>query len=450
MGRVARAISDFFRLAFWPLAVSVLVVLLLQPIYFLSLTSLGHLTSRGRTVAHLNAAFDSGVLADDGAPRSLVFKGGEQLTECISLGIGLDPAETPVQTAITGAYPMAGDTHACEGLHHAVTGAPTSWQPYFRYWHGYRIILAPLASAFPLWFVKVINALMVAAACALLWLTLRRYRGAAVATIFLLTFVCLSDVLFIWRTSSHSLSLAYILAGASLFAAWLQKDWTPSRLIVLAAVLGSGFNFIDFLINPPMMPMLMAFFVLLSRRRDAGLLAFATVIAWFAGYAETWAAKWALAYAAMPASAGVVGDIVSTIEVRTVGALDGVYLFPLAATARTFLRALNRGGVIVPLIILAAVAHYAATVSRIDWRGALWLSTPALVAAVWFEALSSHSQFHLTVSSRSAAMALAILLSAAVISMQRRPSLGELWAQLQMLKAKLPRLRPKRAGDPEA
>jgi len=133
------------------------------------------------------------------------------------------------------------------------------------------VILAPLASAFPLWFVKVINALMVAAAGALLWLTLRRYCGAAVATIFLLTFVCLSDVLFIWRTSTHSLSLAYILAGASLFAALLQRDWTPSRLIVLAAVLGSGFNFIDFLINPPMMPMLMAFFVLLSRRRDAGL-----------------------------------------------------------------------------------------------------------------------------------------------------------------------------------
>jgi hypothetical protein len=49
-----------------------------------------------------------------------------------------------------------------------------------------------------------------------------------------------------------------------------------------------------------------------------------------------------------------------------------------------------------------------------------------------------------------AAMALAILLSAAVASMQKRPSLEELWAQMQMLKAKLPRLRPKRARHPEA
>ena len=134
MGRAAQSISGFFRLAFWPLAVSVLVVFLLQPIYFLSLASLGQLTLRDRTVQHLSASFDSGVLADDGAPRALLFKGGEQLTECISLGIGLDPAETPVQTAITGAYPMFGSTHACEGLHHALNGAPTSWQPYFRYW----------------------------------------------------------------------------------------------------------------------------------------------------------------------------------------------------------------------------------------------------------------------------------------------------------------------------
>jgi hypothetical protein len=443
MGRAARLIADFFRLAFWPLAASVLVVLLLQPIYFFTLASLGSIVSRERTVQHLGAAFDAGVLSDDGNPRSLTFKGGEQLTECISLGIGLNKAETAWQTAVTGSYPMSGSTHACHGLHQAVSGVETSWQPYFRYWHGYRLILAPLAAAFPLWIVKIINALMVAAAGGVFWMTLRNSSGPAVATIFLTTFVCLSDVLFVWRTSTHSISFAYILAGTALFAAALRKDWKTHSLIVMAAILGSAFNFIDFLVNPPMMPMLMAFFVLLTHRRDAGLLALAVVLAWFGGYAETWAAKWVLAYLAMPSSAGVVSDILSTIEVRTVGAFDGVYLVPLAATVRAFLRALNRVGVIVPLIILLAVAHYAATVSRIDWRRALWLCSPVLVSVLWFEALSSHTQFHLTVSSRSAAMAIAIVLSAMVISMQRRPSLPELWAQLQAVRVKLPFLRRK-------
>jgi hypothetical protein len=443
MGRAARLIADFFRLTFWPLCASVLVVLLLQPIYFSSLASLGSIVSRERTVQHLSAAFDASVLSDDGNPRSLIFKGGEQLAECLSLGIGLNQVETAWQTAISGSYPVSGDTHACHGLHQTVSGAETAWRPYFRYWHGYRVILAPLAAAFPLWFVKLINALMVAAACGLLWMTLRKFCGTAVATIFLLSFVCLSDVLFIWRTSPHSISLAYILAGASLFAATLQRDWAARGLIVLSAVLGSAFNFIDFLINPPMMPMLLAFFVLLTDRRDAGLLALAVVFAWFGGYAETWLAKWVLAYLAMPGSAAVVSDILSNVENRTVGAFNGVYLVPLAATVRGFLRSMNRGGVIVALLIAVAVAHYAATASRIDWRRALWLCAPVLFTVLWFEALSSHTQFHLTVSSRSAAMAIAIVLSAMVISMQRRPSLPELWAQLQAVRVKLPFLRRK-------
>ena len=442
MGRTTEIVANFFRLAFCPLAAAVLIVLLLQPIYFLSLASLGHITSRERTIEHINAAFDGGVLSDDGNPRALIFKGGEQLTECISLGIGLDQAETFWQSAVTGAYPTAGSTHACEGLHHAVSGGPTTWQPYFRYWHGYRLILAPLASAFPIWFVKIVNALMLAAACGLLWKTLRNYCDATLATIFLLTFVCLSDVLFVWRTSTHSISLAYILAGTSLFAAVLQKDWSPASLIILGAALGSFFNYIDFLINPPMMPMLIAFFVLLSGRRESGMLAISIVIAWFGGYAETWLAKWMIAYLVMPGSAGVVSNILSSVEVRAVGALNGVYLLPLAATVRVFLRALNRAGVIVPLIIVLAVAHYAATVSRVDWRRTFWLWSPVLVSVLWFEALSSHTQYHLTPSSRSAAMALAIVLSAVIISMPRRPAIAELYAHLRIVIAKLPLLRP--------
>lgn len=254
----------------------------------------------------------------------------------------------------------------------------------------------------------------------------RRRGGAAVAVIFLITFLCLSNVLFIWRTSTHSLSLAYILAGSCLFAGVLDRNWRAGSLIVFAAALGSGFNFIDFLINPPMMPMLMAFFVLLDGRRDAGLLALASVIAWFGGYAETWLAKWLLAYLALPHSAGIVSNIVLGVESRTVGALNGDYLYPLASTLRAYLRALSHVGVIVPIVIALALAHYAATVSRIDWRRALWLSSPLLVTLLWFETLSSHTQWHLTVSSRSAALAVAIALTAVVLSMPQRPSLRDL------------------------
>lgn len=99
-------------------------------------------------------------------------------------------------------------------------------------------------------------------------------------------------------------------------------------------------------------------------------------------------------------------------------------------------------GVIVPIVIAFSVAHCAATVSRIDWRRALWLSSPLLVTVLWFEALSSHTQWHLTVSSRSAALAIAIALSAAVLSMQQRPSPRDLGLHVDLVTAKLRGRRP--------
>ena len=426
---MGRALLNFARLALGPFIGAALLVALLQPLYLASLAAL-HALPADRIAAHITDAFVQGVLSDDGNPRGLFWKGGEQLTECISFGVGLTAHESAWQSAIASAYPQFSDTHACEGLHRAVTGRDTGWRAYFRYWHGYRVVLAPLSAALPIWTIKLFNMAMVIAACALLWRTLRARCGETVAGLFLITFICLSDVLFIWRTSTHALSLAFILIGACLFDAALRRPWRPAALIVLAAAFGSAFNFIDFLINPPMMPMLLAFFVLLSERRDAGLLAVAVVLAWFGGYAETWMAKWAIAYLTMPDPAAVIADVRATVALRTVGALNGIVLLPLAATVRCVLRALSRVGVIVPIVAAIAVARYAATVARIDWRRALWLASPVLVVVVWFEALSSHSQQHLTVSARSAAVALAIVLSAVVMALPRRPSPRELWERL--------------------
>src|SRR6478735_8646825 len=139
MGWAARAIASFVRLAFWPLSAAILVVLLLQPVYLLSLVALKFIAPPERIAAHVRAGFEQGVLSPDGAPKPLISRGG-----------GLNPAETAWQAAIVESYPTIESTHACEGLRRAVTGAPVNWQPYFRYWHGYRVVIAPLTALFPL------------------------------------------------------------------------------------------------------------------------------------------------------------------------------------------------------------------------------------------------------------------------------------------------------------
>ena len=91
---------------------------------------------------------------------------------------------------------------------------------------------------------------------------LRRAIGLTPAALFPVVLMSLTDIWRIWPITTHFLSMALILAGAGLFARVHVKYRDLSIAIVLAAVLGALFNFVDFLINPPMMPMLLAFVVM--------------------------------------------------------------------------------------------------------------------------------------------------------------------------------------------
>jgi hypothetical protein len=427
--RVGVAVAGFVRSAFWPLCAAMLLVGLLQPVYFAALGTIHLIAPRTAIERHVQQAFEQGVLGVDGRPASLLFRGGEQLTECISLGIGLDPNETPWQTAITGSNP--GGDFSCLALDHAVSGQPVSWLPYSRYWHGYRIILAPLTAAMPYWLVKGVLALALAGASALLWLALRDRSDSAVATVFLLTIVCLTDLLYVWRTATHTISLIFIFAGTWLWSRLLQRNWGLFSLVLVGAVFGSFFNFIDFLVNPPMMPMLLMFFALLGARKETRILPLVVVLAWFLGYAETWVAKWVIASAFSSHPEAVAASIFGEARFRVSGSLPGVVMFPLYATGKAFLRVFEFPGAVVPATFLISIVHYGATVSRIDLRKAAWLSSPVLVSVLWFEALSSHTQWHITPSSRSAAVAVGLILSALLLAMAKRPTMAELRAHLK-------------------
>lgn len=441
--KAGAAVANFIRAAFWPLSTAVVVVALLQPLYLLALGSIDAIAPRAAIERHVRDAFDEGVLGVDGRPRLFVFRGGEQLTDCIALGVGLDPAETSWQEAISGTYPVGDGEHACSALYRAVTGASVTIGAYDRYWHGYRLVLAPMTAAMPYWLVKVCLGLAVYGAAALLWLALRDRSDAAVATVFLLTIVCLSDFLYVWRTATHTLSLIFIFAGTWLWSQLMQRGWKVFSLVLLSAVFGSFFNYIDFLVNPPMMPMLLMFFALLGAREDTRMLPLLAVLAWFVGYAETWAAKWLIASLFSGHPDAVMASIFDVVRFRVSGALPGVVIFPLYATVKVFLRVLNYPGALVPVAMFIAIVHYSATVSRIDIRKAAWLSSPVLVSVLWFEVLSSHSQWHVTPTSRSAAVAFGIMLSALLLAMETRPTMAELRAHLKsavMLRWSKPRL----------
>lgn len=174
----------------------------------------------------------------------------------------------------------------------------------------------------------------------------------------------------------------------------------------MAATFGTLFNFVDFLVNPPWMPMLLAFFLVAAGR--GAPIALICVATWFSAYGATWVAKWVAAFIVEP-SFDIKTDVIDTALFRISGDNVKVWHFPLAATAKVFTNAFLSWGMLILLPVLL--------IFRIPLRRPpLALAWPALIPIVWFEILSNHSQIHAFFVSRSAAAAIGVVAAAALMA----------------------------------
>jgi hypothetical protein len=438
------------RRALAALLLAVPVVLLLQAVFALSLAGMRHITDLESVRGHIRAAFDDGVLADDKVPKIWILRGGHQFTECVGLNVAIDPQRDAWRSVLVPKLHF-GMVDPCFELHKAVQGAGAAAEltDYSRYWHGYRLLLWPVLEEHGVLALRLVTALMVAAGATVFFLGSRAVIGFTPAAILFLVLFSLTDLWRIWRVASHGLSMFVILAGAGAFALLLRRSSSQTLWIVTAAALGAVFNFFDFMINPPMMPMLMAFFALavtVDARGRGGLnplpLAAAIAAAWFLGYAGTWATKWALSIwlSDQPSAAG--SGILDQILFRLYGLEAGSTMFriPLVPTLSMILKAFESVGTVAVVVIIAAVhAHASAHRAGFDRRRFLTLISPVLIVFVWFELLSNHTQLHPNFVYRSASAAIALVLAAAVMATNAPVSLGLLWSNLR---AQLRRAKP--------
>jgi len=381
------------------LLLAMALVALLQPIYFLSMASLDHVISKERTWRHIHEAFQAGVLVD-ASHRNQLIASGDRFTDCYALGEGLQPDASAIEEGIMAPRP-ASERHACDDLKQASDNpSSVNWERYARYWHGYRIYSAPLASLLPILALKTINLFVLTGVAAFFVVQSCRLIGS-VPTIWLCAPVLfMTDFVRIWHVSPHTVSTAVILGGAGLIA-WLIRTKSSDRaLIVFSAASGSLFNFVDFLVNPPWMPMLIAFFLVASGRRAS--LAILCISAWFSAYSITWGSKWIAAYLVDP-SFNIATDVIGAAKFRIGGDNAKVTHIPLAATVKVFTNAVLSWGLIlfIPMLVRFCARE------RPLWAAA-W---PALIPMVWFEILSNHSQIHAPFVSRSAAAAIGVILA---------------------------------------
>jgi hypothetical protein len=394
---------------------SILLAVMLQPIYFIAVVGLDHVISHETTWTHIRDAFETGVLqAGRQSFLSQVIVSGDRFTDCYSLGVGLEPGVGPVVAGITAARPVS-DRHACDDLKDA-SADPSSvvWGRYARYWHGYRLYSAPLASAFPILALKLINLLLLAASSAFFVAQSSRLLGPARTIALCAPVIFCSDYVRIWHVTPHTVSTVVIIGGAGLFAIAIRRRASLATLLLLSAAFGSIFNFVDFLVNPPWMPMLLAAFTMVAPGmtvRERIVVALLCTTAWFGAYGLTWSAKWVAAYLVDPGF-DIKADVLSTAMFRIAGANEKVIRFPLVATIKMVGWCMASWGIGF-FILFAIISIRAVRNGNFDRRQFLLLAWPALIPVLWFEVLSSHSQIHAFFVSRSEAAAIGVLFAAA-------------------------------------
>jgi hypothetical protein len=396
-----------------------ILVLCLQPAYFLAMTNLDRIVSHERTWQHIRDAFEAGVLETGFHSRYQFIDSGDRYTDCASLGVGLQPGVSDAVEGITAPRPASADNHACDDLKAAANNpANAAWSRTERYWNGYRLFSAPLASVVSILALKLINLVLLAIVSVLFFNQASKLVGSGPAIGLFAPVLFCCDYVRIWHVTPHTVSTVVILGGAALFADAVRRQAGLVTLVLLSALFGSIFNFVDFLVNPPWMPMLLAFFVMampapISQRQKLAI-ALLCVGAWFGAYAVTWLFKWVFAYVVDPAF-DVRTDVLTTMVFRLDGDFGKVIHIPLVATLKTFAAAIVNWGL--PLFACFMLVVGKTLRGRAFDRNAFfWRAWPVLIPIVWFETLSNHTQIHTFFVVRSAAAAIGVAVAAALIA----------------------------------
>lgn len=432
------------------------LVLLLQPLFAGLLVGTRMGANLPAIRGHITQAFADGYLSKDEEPTRFMHSGGHQFTECAGLLVAIDPEPDPLTAALHPVMhsPYVGPCGEVESLAKGI--ATDKRTDYARYWHGYRVYLWPMLSVFSLETMRMVNLVLLYAATALFFVGMRRAIGATPALVFFIVLMSLTDIWRMWNITTHALSTILILAGAALFAFVYPRTRNLTLAIVMAAALGAVFNFIDFLINPPLMPMLFAFIVMATELQrpvpvekrtviPALLTAGFVALAWFGGYGLTWASEWLLAVWMSPDGQQAGLSIIRQIALRLYGveADSVVPMYPLIPTLTMILQAfISVGSVVVAALAAAMAVFLRASWPAFDWRRFLLLSSPTLISMAWFEILNNHTQTHSHFTYRSESAAIAIVFAAALLATDApatlRTLLGGLWSAIRKRPAQAP------------
>ncbi|MEM9513448.1 MAG: hypothetical protein AAGA42_01215 [Actinomycetota bacterium] len=358
-------------------------------------------------------------------------------TDCIGLtiGIGDDPAaarwtsglRSPTLGNCGGAIPRILAWEEGEGLFRR--------HEYFRYWHGYAVILRPMIATVGIVGTRIITGwLLIGMIGGFGWSVARRH-GLLVALALLAPIALTTDPLDLPASLPHAWgSIAAIGSAWGVYLA-LGRTATLGRAFVLTILAGSTFLFLDILTIPPGAWALSAFAVVLAAsRRFAGrqLFAFAGVgtVGWITGWAWMWICKWIFAVPIYGFSA-VREQITDQVTTRLDGDVGYIDLSLGGGVRWTWSRWIDHP--LAPAVLISIVALVTAVLvvrwrrSAIEaqyrrlWVSRLALAAPMLLVPLWFEVVRNHTQVH-GFTFRSVPYALGIIAASLIVELPRAES----------------------------
>jgi hypothetical protein len=375
------------------------------------------LPSDARIAAHIGAAADSGVFAAKSYPKSPFGHGGhryDMYTDCVAFGMNLNSEGGLLQRI--AASPTAGREGGdgpCEDLVASIrAGNVKADAGYLRFWHGYQVYTRPLMSIMPMDALLRTTAMLFYGVLIFFAWQLHRLFGPWAWPVALLPFFALSDFLTAPMVVTHALSLATAFLPAALVPGILARIPNARAMILPVFVFAAGAisSFLNFLINPPLAPALIAFVYIaccLNRderqTRQTVLYAMGLATLWLCGFAAAWLGKWVFAILVLGPDV-VIGEVQRTVDKYGATAARLQVNF-LGATKRNLLSSVPFTGYILASFA-AALAILAWTIRkhgalRINLINFLAMLAPLVVILVWAEVNKAHSSEHVGFVSRT-------------------------------------------------
>ncbi len=361
----------------------------------------------------------------------------DRYSECVSLSDGLAP--TPgmnvLQRSLFDPVPVEDDwAHQCDSIIGLASHQPMPSVGYFRYWHGASSLSRPVVAVGGVQGLRAVVTVLLWGSLAIAGLMVARAVSFAASVLLLGPFVLTTEFPDLGQSVPHALSAIAMLLGVAALAVVSRRTRGNPRLVLLAAlVVGSAYNFIDLMTNPPGAWALsigtVAVVAAMQGRRGWRLTktAMAAAGGWFLGYVVSWLGKWVITGALIGPSR-VWSDVTHQLVFRSagdsshatqdVGAIQALRLTVQHWTTRPFMSYaalyILLAVVVVGLGIVAQRAGWVAVPDR------LVMMAGSLLVPAWFLIVHEQTGWHETFTYRSLAMAAGVALCGVFAGCGRR------------------------------